>query len=344
MAEELNWQPIASRDLDREDEPHLRISAAGRCPRALGYATQGVQETNPPDQQARNRMAMGHMAEVLIIREMEKYGWQTENTVLSPGGQLELELEIPGTDGETVRGHPDGICWHEEYTRNLKVPLEAKSMSEDKALEVMKQRIVNIYPGYLAQISLYGLKLKEMGLISHAERGIFGMMDREGRVLPPERASWDTDYTTDLLKKLAGIVNRAKQGEVADRPHAQSSTECKYCRYHTHCWGTDPDQEQLAQRETVTSQQEEVLDAARRWAELKPQVDRARDMLQAVSNSHGMADVNVEGVIGGYFQPRSERFYDPDALERAVPADILEKCRTNLREKPPAFWVRMDRH
>ena len=51
----------------------------------------------------------------------------------------------------------------------------------------------------------------------------------------------------------------------------------------------------------------------------------------------------VEGVVAGYFQPRSERFYDPDALERAVPADILDQCRTNIREKPPAFWVRMSR-
>jgi hypothetical protein len=93
----------------------------------------------------------------------------------------------------------------------------------------------------------------------------------------------------------------------------------------------------------VTSSEAQVIEAAQRWAELKPQVDQARDMLQAVSNSHEQADVLVEGVVGGYFQPRSERVYDPDALERAVPADILYQCRTNIREKPPAFWVRMSR-
>ena len=48
----------------------------------------------------------------------------------------------------------------------------------------------------------------------------------------------------------------------------------------------------------------------------------------------------VKGIIGGYFQPRSERVYDPDALERAVPADILKKCLTDRREKLHAFWVR----
>ena len=44
MNEELHWQPMASRDLDREQPPHLRISGAGR---------------RPPGPQAQNRMALG---------------------------------------------------------------------------------------------------------------------------------------------------------------------------------------------------------------------------------------------------------------------------------------------
>ena len=44
MNEELHWQPMASMDLDldREQPPHLRISGAGRRPRALGYAAQAI--------------------------------------------------------------------------------------------------------------------------------------------------------------------------------------------------------------------------------------------------------------------------------------------------------------
>ena len=49
MNEELPWQPMASRDLDREQPPHLRISGAGRRPRALGYAAQAIRESNPRD-------------------------------------------------------------------------------------------------------------------------------------------------------------------------------------------------------------------------------------------------------------------------------------------------------
>ena len=341
---ETSWQTLASEDLDREQSPHLRISSAGRCPRALGYAAQGIAESNPPGPQARSRMALGHMAEVLIIKEMELNGWETRHTVLSGDGQMELELEVPDTDGQTIKGHPDGVCRHQQFTNNLWVPLECKSMSPDKALEVLKERIVNVYPGYLVQISLYGRALRELREVSHGERGVFGMMDREGRLLPPERAAWERREVDATLQKVTQVVQNAQKGQVEERPYAQSSTECKICSYHSLCWGMQPPGETAPeQKKSVTSAEPSVLEAARKWAEMKPQVDQARDMLQAVSNSSGGADVLAEGVIGGYFQPRSERVYDPDALERAVPADILERCRTNIREKPPAFWVRKSR-
>ena len=219
-------------------------------------------------------MALGHMAEVLIVRELERNGWETRHTVLSEEGQLALELEIPGA-GEMIKGHPDGICRHPQFTRNMWVTLECKSMSPERAEEVQREGITKVYPGHLTQISLYGRRLKEMNLVSHAERGIFGMMDREGRLLPPER-----------------VVGERRE---VDRPHPQSSTECRYCNYHTHCWGTDPEPEKTLERRTATSQEPLVIEAARTWAELKPQVDRARGMLQAVSNSNGRADVVVGG-------------------------------------------------
>ena len=48
MAEELNWQPIASKDMDREQPPHLRISSAGRCVRAQTYAARGERSRTFP--------------------------------------------------------------------------------------------------------------------------------------------------------------------------------------------------------------------------------------------------------------------------------------------------------
>ena len=340
---EISWQVLAAQDINQEQKPHLRISSAGRCPRMQAYSVMGEEETNRSDRQGENRMAMGHMAEILIVQEMERNGWETRYTTLSEQGQLELEVEIPGT-GRTIRGHPDGVCMHPEFTRGLWVTLECKSMSPNKAIEVERRGIGEVYPSYIAQIALYTRKLNEMKLVSHPERGAFGMMDREGRVLPIQWARWTKADVDQILETLSDIIRKTGQGNLPPRPYEQSSTDCRYCRYHNLCWETPPPPEPHEERRgPVHPTQEEVLEAAKRWAENKPIVDRARDMFQAVCNANGEADVIAEGVIGGYFQPRSERVYDPDALERAIPAEVLERCRSSVNEKPKAFWMRTER-
>ena len=236
MTNTQNWQPLAAQDLDREQPPHLRMSSAGRCPRALAYATMHLEESDPPDEHSLNRMAMGHMAEVLIVRGMHRRGWETGHTVLSDSGQLELEVAVPNT-GMVMREHPDGICRHPEFTRNHWVTLECKSMSIEKGREVERQGVAPTYPHYIFQISMYGRRMHEMELVSHPERGVFAMMDRDGRPLPPERVSWDAGLVDGKLAELTGVVRAAEAGEVPERPYPQSSSECQYCNYHTLCWG-----------------------------------------------------------------------------------------------------------
>ena len=46
-------------------------------------------------------------------------------------------------------------------------------MSPEKVEEVRRDGITKVYPGHLAQISLYGRALSEMGEVDHGERGIF---------------------------------------------------------------------------------------------------------------------------------------------------------------------------
>ena len=191
MTADLNWQPIAARGLDREQTPHLRISSAGKCNRAQTYAMLQTPESNPPGAHSRNRMALGHMAEVLIVKELERNG----------------------------------------------------------------------------------RKLHQMELVSHPERGVFAMMDRDGRMLAPERIAWTNQYVEEILETLAKIVASARTGELPERPYPQSSTECRYCNYHSTCWETDPEEtapEAAAGNKTVTNTLPEVGEAARTWAELKP--------------------------------------------------------------------------
>ena len=299
MAEELNWQPIASRDMDREQPPHLRISSAGRCVRAQTYAAAGEPESNLPGNQARNRMALGHMAEVLIVKEMERNGWETKNTVLSHEGQLELELEIPGAVA-TIKGHPDGTCRHPAFTKGQWVTLECKSMGMDQALDVEESGVAAVYPAYVAQISLYSRKLHEVKLVSHPERGIFAMMDRDGRMLPPERIAWEREDVDKTLEKLAEIVRSARAQELPDRPYARAPPSASTATTTPPAGErTRSQRKRLRGRLQQPARGPEVVKAARTWGELKPMVDQARDMLQAASNSAGGADIMVEEIIGG---------------------------------------------
>lgn len=341
-----HWQMYAAMDLDAPHSPKLRVSSAYKCERALTYTANGIEETDPPDEHGINRMALGHMAEILIIRDLENKGWEISHSVLSDFGQLELEFDIPGTD-QTMTGHPDGICRHPEYTNNHWLTLECKSMSIDRAIQVESKGIAETYPGYIIQIGMYGRKLHEMGLVSHPYKGIFGLMDRDGRPLPPERVSWDPAIIDAILEKQATILNYVKQDTLPDRPYPPDSMECRLCNYHTLCRKTpakgEDDDQQRKPHAPLLSKDPKVVKAATEWKKLKPQLDNIKNILQETSDDAGQVDVIADGVVAGYFQPRVSPTYNPDLLHKLVPADILRKCTLPSPNEKKAFWIRRER-
>lgn len=338
----VSWQALCREELDEPDHPYLRMSAAAKCPRALAYAAQHTPESDPPGEQARNRMALGHMAEILIVRDLESRGWETDHTVLSPGGQMELELKLPES-GVVLTGHPDGTCRHPQFTKGEWVTLECKSMSPDRGEETQAKGMARTYPGYMAQIALYGKRLHELGLTPYPGHGVFAVMDREGRPLPPERVSWGPEFAHDLTRKMDQAAIRGEAAELPERPYPQSSQECKYCNYHTLCWGEILRTQPGGKRPKIMTGDPKIVSAAEEWARLKPLVDEARDVLQTASNQQGQADIIASGVTAGYFQPRSEPVYDHSMLSREVPAEVLRKCLIPQEPKRLAFWVRADR-
>ncbi len=345
-----DWQVLASEFLDRPQPPHLRMSAAGKCPRALAYAHMECQESNPPDDHSFNRMSMGHMAEILIVRNLHKNGWETDHTVLSPTGQLELEFQIPGTDVVLI-GHPDGICMHPEFTKGKWVPLECKSMSVMRGEETQKLGVAETYPEYITQISLYGRELQKMGLVSHPRVGVFAMMDRDGRPLPPERVGWEDSMVDETLEKLRQVVETVERGEIPERPYGPNSLKCRYCNYNLLCRGPEDEiVEQVKDRsngyeikKTWSTDDPDIVGAAQRWLNLKPKMDDAKDILQNASDTAGKADVVAGIVVAGYFQPRNPPAYDPEILDKLVPGDILRKCRLPEERKRQGFWIRQAR-
>ena len=301
----------------------------------------GVEESDPPDRHAQNRMNLGHAAEVMIVMDLHRNGWETDNTVLSDSGQLELEVQVPGTD-VTLRGHPDGICRHPEFTQNLWVTLECKSMSERKGLEVEEQGIAKVYPAYMTQIGLYGRRLHEMGLVSHPERGVFAMMDRDGRPLSPERVPWTAEDVDRDYQTLREIIETAGNEELPERPHPHGSKICGGCNYHTECWGTYKAWQEKGR--PILTNDTRGIDAAETWMNAKPQVDEARVVLQELCDEAGQTDIIAGPVQAGYFEPRDNKVYNPDLLEAKVPIEILKQCFQDPRKRRPAFWIRLRRN
>ena len=338
-----SWQHLAAIELDHPQTPRLRMSSAGKCPRRLAYAYLQTPESDPPNQHSLNRMAMGHMAEVLIVRSLHEAGWETDHTVLSDSGQLELSLTVPGTD-VTLTGHPDGICRHPQFTNNLWFPLECKSMSIDRAVETEQHGVAAVYPDYLVQIALYSERLYEMGLTHHPLRGIFAMMDRDGRPLAPQRIPWEDSIVPNTLEKVSAVVTGADAGELPERPYPASSTECTFCPYYSLCRTPQYDDPQPPEDKPtgIFTEDPALLDAARKWAALKPQIDQHRDTLQEACNMADQVDIIGAGVVAGYFHPRPTQVYDPDKLRELVPDDVLKRCRINQSDKK-GFWVRTQR-
>lgn len=335
------WQRQVREELAEPAPLKLRMSSAGRCQRALTYTAFGHQPTDPPNQPAQNRMALGHMAEILIIQEMERNGWQTDHTVLSDGGQLEVNITLPQS-GETISGHPDGICRHPRFTNNLWVTLECKSMSQDMAERVETEGVIAVYPHYLSQIALYGYELHRRKLVSHPERGVFGVMDRNGHFLPPERILWTAEDRERAIANLDSAAGNAETGELPNRPYERDSQECLFCHYHKLCWGSTPKAAPIIpnignNRIKTTARENE---AARLWQKLNPQVREAREILQNAVDRAGGGVIDTGEVIAGYFVPKNAPMYDHEKLKRLVPADILQKCLRPQETPRKAFWVR----
>ena len=336
------WEQMAMDELEYRGRPRVRVSNSGECERAMVYIAQGLEPSDPPDEHARNRMALGHMAEALIVKDLHAKGWETAHTRIQ-GRQLQIETTVPGTEYR-LRGRPDGICRHPEYTKNYWVTLECKSMSTEMALRVEAQGIAQVYPKYMSQIAIYGRKLFEDGLVCNPHRGVFATMDRDGRPMAPERIAWSEDVERKTMEAIRLALERADLDELPERPYPPDSFECRFCSYHTMCRGAkavwdEPDEGILSRRTTDP----DVLEAARIWLETSDEQKRIKRVLQNASDDEGKVDIIAGGVTAGYFQPNRPPLYDPGLLQKKVPAEVLRECLAPHQDKREGFWVRATR-
>ena len=278
-------------------------------------------------------MALGDAAETILIRNMVADGWEVADTRAVPGGeQIELEIAWP----LPMTGHPDGICRHPEHTNGQWVTLECKSMSTGQLQRVRQAGIAQVYPEYLAQVACYSRILFEQGRVAHPRRAVFACMDRDGDNPAPERVKWTGAQEEKLWNKLAGTWRLIESDTAPSRPYEPDDVHCRYCPYHTRCQGQDPP---AGWERPAITYDDELVAAAESWLQADRARRKARDTL-----STEVADPYGPGLIAGplqasWFWPKERDTYDPEILERMVPADVLRQCR-NSQAKGPAFWIR----
>ena len=339
------WQKLFAQTIinkDALDGPaRLRLSQTGDCQRKLHYIQSRETPTEATNLSRQHKLAMGHALEVLAILAFKSYGWETQHTCVDEGGQITLEIKIPGLE-KPVDGHPDGICRHEKYTDNEWIPFECKSTSEERASMFEELGIGKVQPSYVMQIAMYGRLLYERGLVAHPDRGVFSIISREGRLLPPERLKWNPNLSERGVLRLASAVATAEEGIPPERPYNDPNAEpCSNCQFRGLCWSDrilDELQPITRGAPTPFDHDPETAHYAAQWLTAKSQLDEAKAFLETKIIENGNIPISASGVKAEYFRPSDARIYDMHELGRYLTGEILRRHQNPKAEKR-VFWV-----
>ena len=239
----------------------LRMSALGKCARALAYDIAGVvKDGRKIDGRSRLTFAMGDMAEALLTQALNEalvanpeLGWQLKS-IQSATGQEGVTLQV---DDWELPGHPDGVIGHPDVGS---IVLEVKSTSSygfSKWQQAIADGVDPWSPdeGYYWQLQGYihamdcqlGYVLalcKDSGAICgwwverdpgflarlrpHLEEATSGP-SRARRVLPG-------GSTLQPVEKLSKRTGDPLKG------HGLLPWQCRYCSHYRTCYGDNLDE------------------------------------------------------------------------------------------------------
>ena len=320
---------------------YLRLSQSGQCIRRLYYIHGGEVPSNPTHSTRRNQLTLGHALEVLAILDFKNHGWETRHTAIDEGGQLTVEVAIPGLD-RPVQGHPDGACRHENFTNNRWVPLEIKSMSEFRGEQVAEIGLIRVEPSYLMQIAMYAPLLQQQGVVDIADRGVFNLITRDARPMPPEFVRWKPDLVQRGINRLAQVVRAADEGRPPERPYDNPHEQpCSYCPFQKLCWGEEFARELMPiirGQPTDLDHDPDAVQAAQDWAYAKQLMDQSKATLEAKLAQNGNIPIAAAGVKAEYFRPNEANNFDMYEIGRYLTGEILRKHQ-NPNRPNRVFWV-----
>jgi hypothetical protein len=208
-----------------DDEPavpgKLRLSAAGKCPRALAYAYHGF-ERNGKEKDSRSCIVFfqGDMVEAMIVQLARLAGC----TLLGVGtNQVTVKVNVSGVD---VVGHPDGFLIHEGMRL-----LEVKSMSS-YAYDRFERG--DIDEGYLSQIMMY-LDASDL------DSCVLVAVNKDSGVMSEKIIHRDEKKTLETVKNMELVIKSTPE-KLPDAPTSYDHDkkgiypwQCLYCSYFGTC-------------------------------------------------------------------------------------------------------------
>ncbi len=197
-------------------KPVIRISSAGKCPRALSAALIGLPAEKMPEF-VEVAAKEGRIHEKVIKEQLREDGFMVFDE--------EQECIING-DFLTLIGHVDGkIMYPEDKFPRL---LEIKTMSQQEFDRWMRGRWEE-YPAYAVQVSLYMRANKLDRCLYYVKNRNTGYKDVKELIGPP----LDPDMIIADLESMVKAV--METGAIVEANFDPTTIECRRCLYKHLC-------------------------------------------------------------------------------------------------------------
>ena len=242
---------------DWEGQLEVRASAASGCRRALWYAATG-HEPAPPDDEALTVMETGRALEPVVLRAMQRAGWEVTPADAAHPETVILQL----TPTVKVTGHPDATGQAPLFGEEAVIEVKTRGPAAYKRWQVLGAE--RSHPDSVAQAALY-----TYGLYGEARDTFLTVMDTGARtwdteVIPAERVEHALERTREWLAPLGAhyATHGADPETLPERDFEAGSWRCRSCPFLATCLPGNAEEA----TEAAESDEPEVSDEAAREA------------------------------------------------------------------------------
>lgn len=206
-----------------QNRPHLGASQIGEeCERKLWYS---FRHCLAPafDGRILRLFETGRLEEDRVIKNLRKAGFEIWDVDPDTGKQFRFEMW-----GGHFSGSLDGVGMR--FLEAPKTPhvIEIKTSNNAGFTQMLKKGVKVAKPTHYAQMQIYMHYLK-------LTRAYYIMVNKDNDKIYGERVEEDKAYTAILIEKAERIVFAPDPGEKLG--DTEKSFCCKFCDYHTLCWG-----------------------------------------------------------------------------------------------------------